>query len=147
MTAVLFLAVEEQRDVSAVRSAGCWIAGRRDGRAFLLARQLCFLTDLWSLRPVGRSLCDYRLRADLYLTFNYLRGVCSSLMPIHPPPSSLPPVGREEPSTLLLRLFLRLALCLWHWARTGICCDSGSVPLAPRAPQTDAADINAHCGV
>lgn len=40
----------------------------------LLVLKLCFPLDLWSLWGVGRSLCDYCLHADLYLTFNYLRG-------------------------------------------------------------------------
>lgn len=43
----------------------------------LLVLKLCFpldLWDLWSVRGVGRSLCDYCLHTDLYLTFNYLRG-------------------------------------------------------------------------
>lgn len=40
----------------------------------LLVLKLCFPLDLWSLWGVGRSLCDYCLHTDLYLTFNYLRG-------------------------------------------------------------------------
>lgn len=40
----------------------------------LLVLKLCFPPDLWSLWGVGRSLCDYCLHTDLYLTFNYLRG-------------------------------------------------------------------------
>lgn len=126
--------------------------GRREGGGAegggiagpLLVQQLCFPPNLWSLQRVGRSLCDYCLRADLYLTFNYLRGVCSLLMPIHPP--RLGPVGREERSTLPFSLSRYLSAC-GTGLKLGIYCDSGSVPAVPRAQQTDVTDINTHCGV
>lgn len=49
----------------------------------LLVLKLCFPSDLWSLWGAGRSLCDYCLHTDLYLTFNYLRG-SAACVPIHP---------------------------------------------------------------
>lgn len=49
----------------------------------LLVLKLCFPSDLWSLWGAGRSLCDYCLHTDLYLTFNYLRG-STACVPIHP---------------------------------------------------------------
>lgn len=56
------------------------IGGERS--AFVRAGAL-FSLDLWWLQGVGRSSCDYCLHTDLYLTFNYLRGL-ALLMPIHP---------------------------------------------------------------
>lgn len=53
--------------ISSLRSVGI-------AKPLLLVLKLCFPLDLWSLQGLGRSLCDYCLHTDLYLTFNYLRG-------------------------------------------------------------------------
>lgn len=70
---------------SGVFSVGCLSSSRSVGMTEpLLELKLCFLSDLWWLWGVGRSVCDYCLHTDLYLTFNYLRGVCASPLPIRP---------------------------------------------------------------
>lgn len=77
----------------------------------LLPPELCFPPDLWSLRGVGRSLCDYCLHADLYLTFNYLRGSAACWCQYIP--SFGTSRGRGDPLWYPPHPF---SLCLLYWA-------------------------------
>lgn len=108
----------------------------------LLVLNLCFPWDLWSLRGVGRSLCDYCLHTDLYLAFNYLRGSAACWC------QYIPSFGtsRWKRSPLWFPPY-PFSLCLWCWTLIGIHCTSGSIPVLPQAEQTAVSDIHTQCGI
>lgn len=97
----------------------------------LLVLKLCFPLDLWSLRGVGRTLCDYCLHTDLYLTFNYLRGSAACWCQYIA--SFGTRRGERSPLWFPPHLFSHY---LWSWTSTGIHWTPASVPVLPRAEQS-----------
>lgn len=112
-----------------------------DCSAFVRAGAL-FSLDLWWLQGVGRSSCDYCLHTDLYLTFNYLRGLQfadanTSLL--------LGPVGGNGG---LSGFHPTHSLCRWCQRETGDTLHLlAAAHSSPRAEHGAVPDIPSHCGI
>lgn len=102
---------------------------------------LCFPLDLWSLCFVGRSLCDYRLHTDLYLTFNYLRG--SAAFRCQYIPSFETVWGTEAP----LVFTHNIPFLSTEQDSLADPVHSGSSQFTPRAKQRDVLDIHTRYGI